>query len=169
MVIDMATGTAKKRKFNAVDAVIIIVILAVIAAAAALLMVNRSGENQTEETTVEYIVEFRQIREEFGDNFKVGAMISDSVAKYQLGDVTAVNVENSKYNGNNLLTGELVVSDYPERIDVQLTVRSDAKIGEDGMFYIGGGYRLSVGSAVYVRMPDFVGMGYCIDIKETEA
>jgi len=52
---------------------------------------------------------------------------------------------------------------------VQLTVRSDATIGEHDMFYIGGGYRLSVGSAVYVRMPDFVGTGYCIEIKETEA
>jgi len=164
----MATGTAKKRKFNAVDAVLIIVILAVIGAAA-LLLLKGTGEPQTKKTKIEYIVEFRQLREEFGDNFHVGAVISDSVAKYQLGDVTAVNVENATYNGNNQLTGELVVVDYPEHIDVQLTVSADATIGENEMYYIGGGYRLSVGSTVYVRMPDFVGTGYCIDIKETEA
>ena len=163
----MATGTAKKRKFNAVDAVIIVVILAVIGAA--LLLMKGTSEPQSKKTKIEYIVEFRQIREEFGDNFHVGAVISDSVAKYQLGEVTAVNVENATYNGNNQHTGELVVVDYPERINVQLTVRSDATIGEHDMFYIGGGYRLSVGSAVYVRMPDFVGTGYCIEIKETEA
>ena len=165
----MGTNTSKKRRFNAVDAVIVIVILAAIAAGAALFTINQSSEGQTTKTTVEYIVEFRQIREEFGDNFKAGAVISDSVAKYQLGEVTAVNIENSTYNGNNMLTGELVVSDYPERIDVQLTVRADAEIDEAGMIQIGGGYRLSVGTAVYVRMPDYVGMGYCIDIKETEA
>ena len=165
----MATGTAKKRKFNAVDAVIIVVILAVIGAAAALLLMKGTSEPQSKKTKIEYIVEFRQIREEFGDNFHVGAVISDSVAKYQLGSVTAVNVENATYSGNNQHTGELVVVYYPERINVQLTVRSDATIGENDMFYIGGGYRLSVGSAVYVRMPDYVGTGYCIEIKETEA
>jgi len=52
---------------------------------------------------------------------------------------------------------------------VQMTIRADAEIQDDGMYYIDGGFRISVGSVVYVRMPDYTGTAYCTEIKETEA
>lgn len=169
----MGTNMEKKRRFNAVDAVLIILIVLVIAAVVVFFAFQgvKGTQISTEEpeAEIEYVVEFRQILEEFSDNFKVGTEITDSVAKYQMGEVIAVNVEKATYNGNNMNTHELVVSDWPERINVQVTIRADAKLNEKGFCYVDGGYRVSVGTAVYVRMPDFTGMGYCIDIKQTEA
>ncbi len=162
----MGTNTAKKRKFNAVDAAIIIVIVAVIGAAAVFFTVRGISDEPSDTVAIEYVVEFRQIREEFADNFAIGTRVTDSVAKYQIGEVLAVNVENSKYSGNDMLTGELAISEYPERVNVRVTIGADAAIGENNIFQIDGGYRISVGTAVHVRTPNYTGTGYCIEIKE---
>ena len=51
---------------------------------------------------------------------------------------------------------------------VTLTVLAEAIIGDNGRYIIDGGYDLSVGTPVYVRLPDFNGMGFCTAFRETE-
>ncbi len=166
----MGINKTKKRKFNVMDAIILVLIVAVIAVVAVFAGLRSTGAvTDVKETGIEYVVEFRQIREEFADNFKEGTLVSDAVAKYQLGEVVAVNVENATYSSNDLKTNELVISDYPEHINVQLTIKATATFNEQGLYYLGGGYQLSVGSTVHVRTPDFTGTGYCIEMKKTEA
>ena len=166
----MGIKAVKKHKFNAVDAVIIIVIAAVLVAGiVAAVMFYTAGDGAAEiakEYTIEYILEFRGLRNEYADNFKVGEKVIDSVAKHKLGEVIAVNTVPYTYNGNNFNTGELVVSDYPNHSNVQLTVRANAITNEYGMYYIRSVYRMSVGSTVYVRMPNYTGVAYCVEIKE---
>ncbi len=157
----------KKRKFNVVDAVIILIVLAVIAVAV-LLLTQRSGSVEEVLTEIEYNVELRTIRDEFADNFAAGVQLIDSAAKYRLGEIVAVSVEAATFTGTNLVTGELVYSDYPEHSDVTLTVRAKASVDENGLYVLDGGYKLSVGRTIYVRTPDYVGAGYCTKLSETE-
>ncbi len=164
----MANIKTKKRKFNAVDALILIIILAVIGAAAAIVVVRGINGENAENVSIEYVVEFRQIREEFADNFDIGTLVTDSVAKYQIGKIRAIGTTSALYSGNDLTKGEATVSEYPGHINVQMTVASDAVIGENGMYMIDGGYRISVGTAVNVRTPNYTGSGYCIEIKEVK-
>ena len=82
--------------------------------------------------------------------------------------MTAVESSASIYTGNDLVDGKLVYHNYPEHSDVRMTVKSTAAIDSKGMYILDGGYRISVGSVVYVRMPGYTGTSYCISINRTE-
>lgn len=163
----MENKISKKRKFNAVDAAIIIVIIAIVGVAAFLLSTGKIGKT-TDTVMLEYSVEIRQIHDDFVDNFKVGDQMVDSVQKYNIGKVIAVDYENAVYVGTDLSTGTLTAYDYPDHSTVTLTVLAEAIIGDNGRYIIDGGYDLSVGTPVYVRLPDFNGMGFCTAFRETE-
>ncbi|MBQ8509161.1 MAG: DUF4330 family protein [Clostridia bacterium] len=157
--------TQKKHKFNVIDAVILVVICAVVAAAAFLLG-SRNAQSEQNSVTLEYIVEFRTIRDEFVDNINVGVKLVDASKKYSLGDVVAVTSKTATFIGTDFTSGQLVYGDYPDHSDVQITVRSNAVINDSGRYVIDGGYEMSVGATVYARMPDYTGTGYCTQIKE---
>ncbi len=163
----MGNKIIKKRRFNAVDAMIIIVIAAVIAAA--VMFFSKGEVVETPETvTIEYVVEIKKLHNDFLDNFKVGDQMVDSVAKYNIGKVIAVEYENAVYVGTDLSTGTLTAYDYPDHSNVILTMLAEATVGVNGRYYIDGGYDISVGTPVYIRLPDFIGMGYCTSYRETE-
>ncbi len=159
--------TVKKHRFNAVDAAIIIVIAVIIVAA---VMFFSMGGTETINQTVkiEYVVEFRTIRNEFADNFAVGEGVVDSVAKYHLGEVIDYAVEPAIYNGNDFSAGALVSSVHPEHSNVRLSVAAEATVGADGRYVLDGGYDISVGTTMYVRLPNYTGVGYCTELSETE-
>ncbi len=166
----------KKRRFNVVDAVIIIMIAAVIAVAVLFFRTdifrNDGGENDGGLSgvlvPVEYEIQFRGIRDEFADNFIVGDNVVDTVKHVKLGQIIAVDVTDAVYVGSNLLTGELVSSDYPGYSDVTVTVSVNAAVGDDGRYYIGGEYDLSVGTLVAMRTPNYTGTAYCTQIRQLE-
>ena len=161
--------TQKKHKFNAIDAAVIILIVAVIGAAAFFFLSDKESEGPVAQTVkIEYVVELRSIRDEFADNFNIGDGVTDGVALYRIGQIVAVDVFDSVYTGTNLVTGESVSSDYPEHSDVQLTISADATVDSLGGYVLGGGYDLSVGTLVYVRTPNYIGYGYCTQIRQNE-
>lgn len=158
----------KKRKFNAVDAAILIVIAAIIGAAAFLLLRDKP-ETVSEKTAIEYTVEFRKVHNELRDNISEGDTVIDSVAKYNIGKVTRVTSSDALYEGENMVTGQAVVSTWPGYADVRITVEAEATIGANGRYVISGGYDISVGTKVCVRTPNYNGVGYCTAIGEKEA
>ncbi len=164
----MMTETKKKRSFNVVDALIILLILAVVAVGAVLLWSNSGKNGNANSFEIEYVVEFRTIRDEFTDNIEIGTKLVDSAKKYQLGEVIDVSSTPAKYTGVDLNTGELVYYDYPEHSDLSLTVRTVAALDDEGMFVIDNGYRISVGTTMYIRTPNYVGTGYCTKFKKME-
>lgn len=160
--------TVRKHKFNAVDAAIIIVIAAVIGAVV-LLFTMRDTPAISKTVNLEYVIELRTVRNEFSDNFAVGEGVVDSVAKYHLGEVINVVVEPATYNGNDFSSGTLVSGEYPEHSNIKLTVVAPATVGGDGRYLLDGGYDISVGTTMYVRLPYYTGVGYCTQLTETEA
>lgn len=163
----METKTVKKHKFNAIDAVILIVIAAVIGAAVFFFATGEFG-GASETVMLEYVVEVRSIRDDYVDNFAIGEEIIDSVARFNLGEIVAIDVTPTTFNGNDLTTGTLKVYEYPEHSDVILTVVAEARLGENGRYIVGDGFDLSVGTAVYMRLPNYTGIGYCTHFREME-
>lgn len=159
----------KKRKFNFIDFLIILIVVAIIGAAAYLVGAKKMFAGDAYSLDVEYVVEFRQVRDEFLDCFTTGVEAVDAAKKYRLGEVIGVESTASIYTGNDLVNGKLVYSNYPEHSDVRLTIRSTAKLDAKGMYILDGGYRISVGSVVYVRTPGFTGTAYCIRINQADA
>lgn len=165
----MAKNEGKvKFRFNIIDALLILVILA----AAVLLVWIFSSSNlnlfgSSEKVEIEYTVELRQIRDEFrGDSFFTeGDPVTDTVTLYDIGELISVSYSNAIYTGVND-NGELVVSDYPNHINITLTIRAEADVSDDE--YSLGGYKIAVGKAVSLRIPDFTGEGYCTSITETD-
>lgn len=160
--------TKKKRRFNVIDALIILIILIVIVGGG-LFLWSRKADTAQNTFEIEYVVEFRTVRDELTTGFTEGIRLVDSVKKYQLGEVIAVNITPAKFTGTDLVDGELVYSDYPEHSNVDLTVRTTASQDSDGNYIIDGGYRISVGTTMYIRSPGYVGVGYCTKFKKAEA
>ncbi len=166
----------KKHKFNVIDAAIIIMLAAVIAVAILFFRTDifrSEGEDGKSDSSaapvlIEYEIEFREIRDEFTDNLIVGDNVVDTVKLIKLGQIVAVDVTDAVYVGSNLLTGELVSSDYPGYSNVTVTVSTDAVIGDDGRYCIGGEYDLSVGTLVSIRTPNYTGTAYCTQIRQLE-
>ncbi len=157
----------KKHKFNAIDAAIIIVIAAIIGAAIFLFSTGNVVE-PVKTTNIEYVIELRTVRNEFKDNFEVGQQVVDSVAKYHLGRIVSYSAIDATFSGNDMQTGSLVNGIYPDHSDIRLTVSAEAVPGAYGRYVIDGGYDISVGSTIYVRLPDYTGVGYCTQLWETE-
>ncbi len=160
--------TVKKHKFNAIDAAIIIVIAAIIGAVV-LFFTMKDTPTVSNTVNLEYVIELRTVRSEFSDNFAVGEGVVDSVAKYHLGEVIDVAVEPATYNGNDYSAGALTLSEHPDHSNIKLTVIAPATIGGDGRYLLDGGYDISVGTTMHVRLPYYTGTGYCIQLTETEA
>ena len=160
--------TVKKHKFNVVDAVIIIVIAAVIGAAV-LFFTADTPVVISETVSIEYVVELRTVRDEFVGNFSLNESMVDAVAKYHLGTVIDYDIGPSIYMGNDFSAGAVVIGEYPEHSCVKLTVAAEATVGGDGRYVIDGGYDISVGTAVHLRLPNYTGTAYCTQISETEA
>lgn len=162
------TESNKKRRFNTVDTLIVLLILAVVAAGGIFLKMTAQKNGGADSFEVEYVIEFRTVRDEFTDNIEVGTQIVDSAKKYRLGEVIGVSSTPAKYTGVDLNSGELVYYDYPEHSDMSVTIRTTAVLDDDGMYIIDNGYRMSVGTTVYVRTPNYVGTGYCTKFKKME-
>lgn len=158
----------KKHRFNAVDAVIIIVIAALIAAAVLFFMKGGIGASG-DKVKIQYVIEFRTVDSAFADNFTLGDKVTDSVAKYHLGELVAYTAFDAKYTANSLSGGGLTLSTYPDHSDIELTIEAYAAVGAGGRYVLDGGYDLSVGSTVHVRMPNYTGTGYCTHLTEVGA
>ena len=162
------TASSNRFRFNFIDVLLICVVLA--AAVVLVYIFTSSGTSlfgSSETVTIEYTVEVRQVREEFRDLAKIGDMVTETVTQYDIGEVIDVSYVPGIYTGVNRTTGSIVVGDYPEHINVTLTIR--AKAVRDGSDYSVGGFKVAVGRAIAVRAPYFTGEGFCTTLMEVTA
>lgn len=156
-----------KFRFNLIDALLIVTI---IAAAGILIYIFMSSEvdlfSDGNTVAIEYTVEIKQIRTEFRDLISIEDPVTDTVTQYPIGSVTDVAYSDTQYTGINRGTGELVFSNYPERMNIVVTIHATAEASSDG--YIVNGYRVSVGKNIALRVPSFIGEGYCTTITEID-
>ncbi len=159
----------KSLRFNIIDALFLIVILAATGVLEYILFFHSAETADTKNyTDVEYKIELRMVREELKGKINIGDKVIDASKLYTIGEVTDVKYTNYVYTGVNREQGTLVYSDYPGHINITVTISASADISS-GNYMINGVYKLSVGTYVSIRVPNFTGSGYCISIKEVAA
>lgn len=159
-------NNSKKHRINAVDVIIILLITVVIAAAAVIFIGGGGIDGLTGNQLVdfEYVIEFRQLREEFTDNIVPGQQLVDAAEKKRLGESMAVNISPSVITNTDMENGKLVYANHPDYYDVDVIVKAKALINDEGEVFIDGTYRLTVGGLIYVQMPNFTGSAYCTEM-----
>ena len=160
----------KKRRFNLMDVIITVIIIAVIALLAYVFIFNRSTGDTVDTVRIQYTLEVKNERDELVDNAaaNIGKSLIEGMAKYNLGEVVDFKYTPSTYSAFNHETGESVAALYPEHSDVSFIVSADAvKNPVTGRYSIGG-FEISVGTLVYVRLPEYAGTSYCTAIREAE-
>ncbi len=165
----MENKTLKKRKFNAIDAVILLVLVAAVCVAVFLF----SSEDvemplNNDKVQIEYVVEIKTLSDDIAAVFNIGDRMVDSVQKYNLGEIIAVEYDNAVYYGKDIVNGKSTAYDYPDHKKVTLTILADATLDGNGRYLIDGGYDISTGTTVYIRLPGFNGMGYCTGFSRPE-
>ncbi|MBQ8248580.1 MAG: DUF4330 family protein [Clostridia bacterium] len=163
----MENKTLKKRKFNAIDAVILLVIVAAVGVAV-FLFSSEEVEMPMKKVKLEYVVEIKALSDDIAAEFNIGDKMVDSVQKYNLGEIIAVEYDNAVYYGKDIVNGKSTAYDYPDHQKVTLTMLADATLDSNGRYLIDGGYDISTGTTVYIRLPGFNGIGYCTAFSKPE-
>ncbi len=161
-----ADTIAKKKpyRFNFIDVLLILLALAIIFVAinviAPMPFIKKLQADQ--KLTIQYTVEISGVHEAYLNKIKENDAVVDSVSKNSLGTVLAVDYNNYHSEltyDEESKEGKLV--EYTDRYDVTVTIVAS------GVYNEGEGYgvnatRIAVGEKMYLRFPDFVGVGYCI-------
>jgi hypothetical protein len=153
----------KKGRFNAIDLLISVLIVGIIFV---ILFSSGAFSSQKEESVrLEYTVLIEGVNEDFLGKIKVGDMVYDSVTHESLGYVSKID-DKSRYTAYDYdKTREvLVAKEYPDRVNLKVTVSSDAEF-VDLVGYNINGKRIAVGGALNLRFPNYIASVYCVDMN----
>ncbi len=159
----MAEQEKKAFRFNIIDAFITVAIVAVLALFI-MIMASSFGVNAStdkENKTIEYTVQFKGIRAEFGDNIIVGNTVVDGQKRHNLGKIVKVSepmvYETEVYDEESR---SMKLAQNPDYITVEVTVSADGYV-DDGMFFLKESDKeIGVGTYLYIHLPNFCGAGY---------
>lgn len=157
----------RKHRFNAVDLIITLVIVAVIAAVVYIFFLGDDVFGGTNTVKIQYTLEVRDERDELisAASMNIGKTLVEGTSKYALGEVVDLYTTGAKYSTWDATTGQSTVSDYPEHSDICFVVNADATLDPENGRYSIGGFEMSVGSLVYLRLPYYAGTAYCTEVN----
>ena len=167
---ERAKRRTRARGFNIID---VLIILAVILLGAIVINVVSptalfgslvAGKTQV----IQYTVEFTGVDRAFVDNIIENDNVVDTVSKFSLGSVAAVD-NNSHYRvlKYNEELDEGGYTTYQDKYNVLVTITVTAEYDE-GKGYTVGDRRIAVGELMSLRFPNFVGEGYCIGVADVQ-
>ncbi len=143
--------TAKKHRFNIIDALIIIAIL-LAASAAVYILFFRSTGPESSQVKLRYVLNCDWIRSEFTGNVRVGDKVFDPSGNV-MGSVTAVQVSEASYAGSDKSDGTPVVTKGIDGYKV-LTLTVDADGTHSGTSYFVNGNEIIVGKEAGICFPN---------------
>ncbi len=153
----------KRQFFNLFNILTVLVIIAGLAAALYFFVLREEPETTVVQSDIEYIIEIKDVRDEFTDKIEVGDTVTDSVGQIQIGTVKEIEyIRSHTYELDND-TGTLVASEHPDHSDFIITVSAKATLTDMG--YDIGGCVINVGTPVYARFPSFIETGHCISVR----
>ena len=155
----------KSGRFNFVDLLLVLLILVI--AGALLIMFDPfslSSKDTTQEVTLRYTVEIKDVSNEMKNNVKSGEKVLNSTTDYDMGTVVAVEPQSSfewEYNEGDDYMSKKYKTD---KSDMIITIDVKA-VYEEEMGYMIDGKHIAVGALLSLRFPNFTGSGYCISIE----
>lgn len=175
----------KKHIFNIIDILIILLVIG-IAMVMYYYMSARNTLASNLEVDVEYVVELKVVDANYVDKIKKGDKVVETVRDQQIGEVMNVEISPAYNIATNAETGETYVSYYPplvpsddeniteeqpeepkyEFYNVKVTIRDTFKRSEKG--YKKNAFTLVTGQSVFLRVPGYIGEGFCISTREID-
>lgn len=158
----------KKIRFNFIDVLLIVIAFASITSLVFFLRDRKivtGGKTDTVE--IVYHVKFSALREDFRNLVEIGDTVIDAIRIEKIGEVTNVSYAEGTYTGTDKETGKPVVSSFPGRVSMVLTIRAEAVRTPTG--YVVNGRELIIGEDLSLRVPDFTGSGTCLSVEEVTA
>ncbi len=160
----------RARHFNIIDVLIILAVLLLVAIVINIVAPTSlwAGLNSGSTQVIQYTVEFTGVDRDFVDNISENDTVVDTVSKFALGTVAAVD-NNSHYRvlGYNEELDEGGYTTYQDKYNVLVTVTVTAEY-EEGVGYTVGDRRIAVGERLSLRFPNFICEGYCIGVAEAQ-
>ncbi|MBQ4054441.1 MAG: DUF4330 family protein [Clostridia bacterium] len=159
----MKNTANKRRKLNYID--VLLLILIIVAVIGVVWFIISPYTDQLFATTydIEYTVALNGVRVEFKDKVQVGDTLVETVGLDDIGSVTDVVYTASKFVGTDS-NGHSITSDHPVLYDVMITVRAKATM-QSGVYSVNG-YGITAGKTIPFRVPDFIGEGVCVSVRE---
>ena len=156
---------AKKGRFNVIDLLLIILIFVIIGS---LILVFDPfaffKKGSTENVTLRYTVEIKNVSNDLKNNIKVGDKVLNSATGYDMGSVVAVETQSS-FEWEYVQGDDYMSKKYStDKSDIIVTIDVES-IYEKERGYMVDGDQIAVGILAYLRFSDFVGSGYCISIE----
>ena len=162
--------SSKKRRFTVIDVIITLIIIIAIALLAYIFVFNRTTVDTSNTVNIKFTLEVKNERDELVDNAaaNIGKDLIEGTAKYNLGKVTDFYSVPATFATFNHETGEAVNALFPEHSNVCFVVESEAIENPTTGRYSISGFEVSVGTLVYIRLPEYAGSAYCTSVQETE-
>lgn len=158
----------KKGKFNIVDVLVIITVCCFIFSTFAVFdPFDWFSGFERRDVTISYVVELKGLDEDMVANIKVGDNVLNSATEESIGRIFDVDLSSSyewkALEGQSEMVKVLLSGKWDVRLKIDIPC-----VFEEGVGYIVNGQQVAVGTLVNIKLPSFVGSGYCISITEME-
>lgn len=152
-----------KRRFNIVDIIIIVIIICAIAVG---VRVFRRFSSDASKGTQTIYFEFlgKEVRYEGANKVKVGDKVYNSTNSTYIGVVDRVDVSPYFETVFNPVTGENAQVEIDHKCDVDITVKSDGYVTDEGFFPEG--QNLRVGQEFFLKGKGYAFEGYIVGVSE---
>ena len=154
----------KAFRFNVIDVIIILLVLAAVAALVYFLFFKNDAPSSDRVYEVEFVIESKEIRNEFSGLIKQGDTIYDMNTQRKLGEVINAEYVDSVRKTFDSGSGESKVSRVPDMLDLYITVRAD-DVRLTDCYVTEGRFKLIVGNEAEYRTPSFSGRGTLVSVK----
>ena len=148
----------------------IVLVLAVVVAG--LLVWNHmkpeTPAEETQSTTLEYVVRFQRWPEGNSELIQVGDELMDNVKNFSLGKIKSFEVVPALGEVFNEAGKCFEQAQVPGSEDILVTVESDSVTLTDGKLMVDGGVQLRVGMPLYIRGRGYMASGPVLSIQRIE-
>lgn len=142
---------------------ILIILLLVLIAVGAYLLSHRDSAGQ-EVVTRTCTIELTDLEERMADSVAVGDLVTDNIKNYEIGTVTAVEVQPYTQGVVDEENAILRQEPTPGRVKLLVTVECDTVEGEQEIATTSG-YTLRTGTSVSVSAGKLTGTGYILYVE----
>ena len=155
-------------RFNFIDVLMILAILLLGAIVVNLFLPGSLLKASSVEREIQYTVEIVGVDEAFIDKINEDDVVHDSVSKYNVGTVMAVD-KSTPYSvlQYDLDSNSGHLASYEGKYNLLVTINVKAEYHE-GEGYSIGDRRIAVGEKLSLRFPDYAAEGYCVNLSVAE-
>lgn len=151
--------------FNLLDILIVVIVIAVIGGGFYAYSKFTDGQ-QKNKHAIEYQVELKGVDQSFVDAISKGDPLRESIKGNNLGVVASESHTAATNINTDFLQGKYVDVPVPDKLDVILTISSEAVISEKSITV--GGLEIKIGQKIYVKGKGYAKEGYLLNINIKE-